>query len=260
MAARRNRTRTLLASGGALLVAFAVGGCSGTDASDAPAEKKSFALSGRTLTIEAENSVVRLVPADVKNIEVTRRIDGWVFGGSGPRGSWRMTGDTLSLAVRCRAIASDCEALHEVRVPRGVAVTVRGNNGRITATGFDTALKLRSDNGSLTVRDSSGPVDLESDNGRITAEGLSAGTVTAKSDNGAIRLGMSAVPDMVDTVSDNGRITIDLPASRTSYAVKASSDNGDVDVDVPKDPRSAHVVNARSDNGKITVRTVKGSG
>ncbi|MFD7895616.1 DUF4097 family beta strand repeat-containing protein [Streptomyces sp. NPDC059743] len=255
MAARRIRTRTLLAPGGALLVALAVSGCGSADASDVPAEKKSFALDGKTLTIEAGNSVVDLVPADVKSVEVTRRVDGWVFAGSGPDASWKMTDDTLSLKVRCRAIASDCEALHEVKVPRGVAVTVHGDNGEIVATGFDTGLKLRSDNGSVTVRDSSGPVDLESDNGKITAAGLSARTVAAKSSNGSVHLGLSAVPDTVDTVSDNGRIVIDLPASKTSYAVTATSDNGDVDVDVPTDRSSAHVVNARSDNGKVTVRS-----
>ncbi|MEV7681764.1 DUF4097 family beta strand repeat-containing protein [Streptomyces sp. NPDC088341] len=255
MAARRNRTRTLLAPGGALLAVLAVAGCGGTDASDAPAEKKSFALSGKTLTIEAGDSGVELVSADVKSVEVTRRVAGWVFAGSGPDASWKMTDDRLSLKVRCRAIASDCEALHEVRVPRGVAVTVNGDNGEIVATGFDTGLKLTSDNGSVTVRDSSGPVDLESDNGKITAERLSARTVAAKSDNGSVRLGLSAVPDTVDTVSDNGRIVIDLPRSRTAYAVTATSDNSDVDVDVRTDRNSAHVVKARSDNGKITVRT-----
>ncbi|MFF3753772.1 DUF4097 family beta strand repeat-containing protein [Streptomyces sp. NPDC002018] len=254
VAARRNRTRTLLAPGGALLLALAVSGCGGTDASDAPVEKKSFALGGKTLTIKTENSAVDLVPADVKTVEVTRQVAGWVFGGSGPHASWRMNGDTLSLTVKCRAVVSDCEALHKVTVPRGVAVTVNGDNGKVVATGFDTGLKLRSDNGSVTVRDSSGPVDLVSDNGSITARGLSARTVSAKSDNGSVHLGLTAVPDSVDTVSDNGRILIDLPRSDTSYAVTAKSDNGGVEVDVPTDGSSTHVVKARSDNGKITVR------
>ncbi|NUK05841.1 hypothetical protein HRW18_14580 [Streptomyces lunaelactis] len=40
-----------------------------------------------------------------------------------------------------------------------------------------------------------------------------------------------------------------------SYAVTAKSSNGDVDVDVPTDGGSAHIVTARSDNGKVTVRS-----
>lgn len=252
---RNTRTRTFLAAGGALLLALAVSGCGGSaDASDAPVEKKAFPFGGKTLTIDAGNSLVELVPADVEDVEVARQIDGWVFAGNGPDGIWRMKGDTLTLKVKCRAVVSNCEARHKVRVPRGVAVTVNGDNGKITATGFATALKLTSDNGAVTVRDSSGPVDLKSDNGTITAEGLTAKSVAATAANGSVHLGLTAVPDSVDTASDNGRIVIDLPRSKEKYAVTATSKNGDVDVTVPTDGTSAHIVKARSDNGGITVR------
>ncbi|MFJ1746449.1 DUF4097 family beta strand repeat-containing protein [Streptomyces sp. NPDC088116] len=256
MATRRNRTRTLLAVGGAALLVLSVSGCGGADASDAPAEKKSFPLSGKTLTIDAGNSAVDLVPADVKAVEVTRRVDGWVVMGNGPHPRWKMTDGTLTLDVKCSAVMSDCVAQHEVRVPRGVAVTVNGDNGGVRATGFDTPLRLKADNGAMTVRDSSGPLDLESDNGKITAEGITAKALAVKSGNGAVRIGFSAVPDSVDATSDNGGIEIDLPRSDTSYAVKTRTDNGKIDVDVPTSDSSSHVVKARTDNGKIAVRTV----
>ncbi|MFD5031364.1 DUF4097 family beta strand repeat-containing protein [Streptomyces sp. NPDC058405] len=255
VAASRNRSRTLLAVGGAVVIALGVSGCGGADASDAPAEKRAFPLGGKTLTIEAENASVELVPADVKDVEVTRRVDGWVFMGTGPDARWKMTDSTLRLAVECDAVASDCTSRNQVKVPRGVAVTVKGDNGSVTASGFDTALRINSDNGSVTVRDSSGPLDLDSDNGAITAEGISARTVSATSNNGAVRIGLAVVPDSVDTSTDNGQVTIDLPGSGTSYAVSASSDNGKVNVDVPTDDSSAHVLKARTDNGKITIRS-----
>ncbi len=78
--------------------------------------------------------------------------------------------------------------------------------------------------------------------------------MTARADNGEIRLGFASVPDLVDTVSDNGGITIDLPPGKLTYAVDASADNGDVSVDVPRGD-SARVVKARSDNGHVTVRS-----
>jgi hypothetical protein len=252
----RGGIRALLGLGGAVLLVLAVSGCgSGADASDAPAEHRSFAFGGKALTIDAGNASVTLVPADVKAVEVTRRVDGWVFMGSGPEAVWKMSGDTLTLRVKCDGIASDCTGEHQVKVPRGVAVSVEADNGKIVAGGFDTALTLRTRNGSVTVRDSGGPLDLGSDNGRIVAEGISAGEVSAKADNGAIRLGFTAVPDAVDTYSDNGRITIDLPRSKASYAVTAGSDNGKAEVDVPTDRSSEHVVKARSDNGQVTVRS-----
>ncbi|MFD7117433.1 DUF4097 family beta strand repeat-containing protein [Streptomyces sp. NPDC059922] len=255
MATRHHRSRTLLAAGGAVLVALAVSGCGSANASDAPVETKSFPFQGKTLTVDTGNAAVELVPADVKDVEVTRQVDGWVFMGSGPHASWKMTGDTLALKVKCRAVASNCESLHKVKVPRGVAVTLKGDNGKITATGFTTALKLTSDNGAVTVRDSSGPLDLESDNGKITTEDVSARNVTAKAGNGAIRLGFAVVPDRVDTTTDNGRTDIRLPGSGTAYAVTTSTDNGSVEVGVPTDKSSAHVLKARTGNGKITVKS-----
>ncbi|MDK0519270.1 DUF4097 family beta strand repeat-containing protein [Streptomyces sp. ML-6] len=235
-------------------MALVLTGCGSTDVADAPAEHKSFALSGKTLTIRADDSSVELVPADVRKVEVTRRVDGWVMLGNGPEARWGMEDDTLTLAVKCDALISDCASEHRVKVPRGVRVVVEGDNGGITASGFDTPLSLTSDNGRVTVRDSSGPLELKSDNGSIVAERVSAPSVSAQSDNGRVRLEFASVPDRVDTVSDNGGIDVVLPGGATKYAVDASADNGRVSVDVPRDGSSRHVVRARSSNGKIDVR------
>ncbi|HET6861233.1 MAG TPA: DUF4097 family beta strand repeat-containing protein [Streptomyces sp.] len=247
------RTRTLTAVGGVVVAMVALSGCGGDDAKDAPAENRSFPFSGDALTVDADNSALELVPADVKDVEVTRRADGWVFLGEGPKSSWELKDGKLVLRQKCDAIASDCDAWHRIKVPRGVAVTVVNDNGSVKATGFDTALKLRSDNGEVRVDDSSGALELKSDNGRVVAQGISAKKVTADSENGAVRLGFTAVPDLVDTSSDNGGIVIDLP--RTAYAVTTRSDNGDVKVGVPRDDSSTHVVKARSDNGEVTLRS-----
>ncbi|MEU2250297.1 DUF4097 family beta strand repeat-containing protein [Streptomyces sp. NPDC019224] len=249
----RNRS-ALMAFGGTVLLVAALSGCGSTDVEDAPVEHKSFAYEGKALTIEAENSVVEVVPADVEEIEVTRRVDGWVVLGNGPDPVWKLEGGTLTLRVKCEAMISDCEAQHQVKVPRGLALTVDADNGRITASEFSTPLKLSSDNGGVVVRDVSGPLDLKSDNGSVRAERVSARSVVARSDNGSVELDLTRVPDLVDAVSDNGRISIGLPAGRTSYAVTASADNGDVSVDVPRSDSSRHVVKARSDNGGVTVR------
>ncbi|MFD8821173.1 DUF4097 family beta strand repeat-containing protein [Streptomyces sp. NPDC059605] len=249
------RTRTLIASGGAVLMALVLTGCGGTDVGDAPAEHKSFALRGKTLTIRSDHSSLELVPADVQKVEVTRRVDGWVMFGSGPEPRWGMEDDTLTLGVKCDALVSDCDSEHRVKVPRGVRVVVEGDDGRITASGFDTPLSLTADNGRVTVRDSSGPLELKSDNGRITAERISAASVSAQSDNGRIQLEFASVPDRVDTVSDNGGIAVVLPGGGTKYAVDASADNGRISVDVPRGENSRHVVKARSGNGEIDVRS-----
>jgi hypothetical protein len=241
--------------GGALLVGLAVSGCGSANAGEAPVERRTFSLGSGALTIEADNSDLELVAADVQDVQVTRQVDGWVFVGDGPEASWRIEDGTLTLRVKCDALASDCESRHTVKVPRGVAVTVADDNGSVTASGFETALEIRSDNGAVTVRDSSGPLELDSQNGKVVTERVTAKAVTAHADNGSVRLGFTAVPDRVEAVGDNGQIVIELPGSGAPYAVTATSDNGDVDVDVPTDETSAHLVKARSDNGKVTVRS-----
>lgn len=251
----RTRTSALVASGGAVLLVLALSGCGSTDVEDAPAEHKSFALSGRTLTVDAEDSTLDIVSADVEQVEVTRRVDGWVVLGDGPDPSWRMEGDKLTLRVTCDAMISDCASQHQVKVPRGVVLTVEADNGSVVASGFDTRLVVASDNGKVVVRDSSGPLELRSDNGHVLTERYSGTSVIARSDNGAIRLGFTEVPDLVDTVSDNGSISIDLPAGPGTYAVTAEADNGDVSVRVPRSDSSRHLVKALSDNGEVTVRS-----
>ncbi|MFI2782597.1 DUF4097 family beta strand repeat-containing protein [Streptomyces sp. ALB3] len=255
MTIRTRRTDALVAIAGTGLLVAALSGCGSADAEDAPAEHKSFAFSGKALTIDAENSTLRLVPADVEQIEVTRRVDGWVALGSGPDPVWKLEGDELRLEVKCRAVISNCQAHHEVKVPHGLALTVQGDNGEVTAAGFTAALDISAANGGVTVRDVSGPLKLSADNGTIEAERVSGSSVIARSDNGSVQLGFTRVPDLVDTVSDNGSISIDLPAGKDTYAVSAEADNGAVSVDVPRSDSSTHVVKARSDNGEVTVRS-----
>ncbi|MEU8705006.1 DUF4097 family beta strand repeat-containing protein [Streptomyces sp. NPDC048565] len=255
MTIRTRRTEALVAAGGTVLLVAALSGCGSTDVGDAPDEHKSFAFSGKALTIDADNSSLELVSADVKEIEVTRRVDGWVVLGSGPDPVWKLDGDTLRLEVKCGGMISDCDGHHVVKVPRGLGVTASGSNGEVSATGFSAPLKLSGDNGGVQVRDISGPLELSSDNGSIEADRISGSSVTARSDNGSIKIGFTQVPDLVDTVSDNGRIAIDLPAGKETYAVSAAAENGDVSVTVPRSDSSKHVVKARSDNGEITVRS-----
>ncbi|MFF9347354.1 DUF4097 family beta strand repeat-containing protein [Streptomyces sp. NPDC014734] len=248
-------TRALVASSGAVILGAVLTGCGSTDPGDAPAEHKSFALSGRTLTVESGNTALEIEPADVRKVEVTRRVDGWVVAGNGPDPQWGMEDGTLTLKVKCRALISDCAARHQVKVPRGVAVVIKNGNGKVTASGFDTSLTLNNRNGGVTVRNSSGKLALETHNGAITAEGISAKSVSARSENGSMRLDFSSVPDLVETRAHNGSTVIGLPNGSTTYAVSAAARNGHVSVEAPRSDDSPHVVKASSNNGRITVRS-----
>ncbi|MER5971380.1 DUF4097 family beta strand repeat-containing protein [Streptomyces sp. NPDC002055] len=246
--------RSVVALSGALLLAVAATGCGSADAADDKTpERRDFALRGHALTVVAENTDVELVPADVEKIEVTRWFNGWTAVGGGVEKYWRMQDGELRIGVDCDGLINNCDTRHVIKVPRAAAVTVKGDNGDLTAKGFGTPLTLASDNGTVRVRDSRGRLDLSSDNGGVSATGIGARRVSAQSDNGDVRLAFARVPDRVETGTDNGGTDVALPRAR--YRVEAGTDNGDTDVSVPRSDRSGHTVTARSDNGDITVRT-----
>ncbi|PRH77555.1 hypothetical protein C6N75_19645 [Streptomyces solincola] len=245
--------RSLVAAGGVAAGALALTGCASSDLESAPVERKTFAFDGDTLAVQADDSEVVLVSADVGDVEVSRQVDGWGVFGSGPEPVWRLEDGKLTLAVECDAMISDCAARHEVKVPHGVAVTVDGDNGDLTAEGFGRPLRITSDNGTVTVRDSVGAVDATSNNGDIRVEGKTSEQVTARAENGDVRLALDHAPRKVDLINDNGDVVIEVPGGG-AYAVDAHSDNGEVRVGVPTDPDSAHAVRVRTANGDVTVR------
>ncbi|MFI9200542.1 DUF4097 family beta strand repeat-containing protein [Streptomyces sp. NPDC053048] len=256
MLSRARRAARVSALAGATLIAGVVlTGCGSADADDATPEHRSFSISGRELTVDTDNSAIELVPAagDGKEVKVTRWFDGRVMAGSADV-TWSMTDDdTLRLRMKCTGLSVDCEAKHRIEVPRGVAVTVKDDNGAVTARGLETALRIRSSNGAIDVRDAKGAVELRSSNGQITAKNLRSPKVKATTSNGEVRLGFDKAPDEVRTSTSNGATRITLP--RTPYKVDARSHNGQVSVDVPRDDAAPRLVSARSGNGAIEVRT-----
>ncbi|MYV71704.1 DUF4097 family beta strand repeat protein [Streptomyces sp. SID2131] len=232
-----------------------VGGCGTADAEGAAVERRSFAFDGSELVVDSDDSRLVITPADVDDVRVERQVDGWVFMGSGPEASWKLVDGRLTLRVDCDAVASNCEAVHRIQVPRKVSVAVESDNGDVTAEGFATPLKVRTDNGDVRVRKAGAALDLGSTNGRVTVDaGTTSTDLTVRTDNGDVRLALGAVPRNVDVATDNGGITVEVP--KAEYAVAGSSGNGSVRVDVPRNDGSGHGVRARSENGNVTVRTV----
>ncbi|MEU9607021.1 DUF4097 family beta strand repeat-containing protein [Streptomyces sp. NPDC048057] len=242
--------------GGLLLGATGCGGS--TDVAGAPMERAAFGMEGKVLTVDAGDTDVEIVPADVTDVRVSRQVDGWAVFGSGPDASWRMERDRLTLRVDCDGLG-DCASRHTVQVPRDVAVTVEHDNGSLTARDFTTALTISTDNGDVTVRDTTGDLNLDSDNGTIVAERITAGKVRAETDNGKVRIGFKegAGPGRVEAVSDNGDIVLELARDGAPYAVTAKAGNGKRRVDVPTDDDSPRVVKALNDNGNVTVRLAR---
>ncbi|MER6524656.1 DUF4097 family beta strand repeat-containing protein [Streptomyces sp. NPDC001508] len=252
---RSAHARMGVAVGAVAVVVAGAAGCGGSAGDDKHPDHRSFALHGRTLTVDSDDSALEIVAVDsakAGTVEVTRWFQGSVVVGSDPRVTWSMKDDRLVLRVKCSGLVADCSARHRIEVPRGIAVKVEDDDGSVRARGFKDALDIRTHDGSVRVTDSSGPLELRSDDGSVRAE-VSSPTVRASSHDGSVRLRLRAVPDLVDARTDDGSVTIDLP--RATYRVTTGADDGSVDVSVPRDDASAHTVTARTRDGKITVRT-----
>ncbi|XUL87834.1 DUF4097 family beta strand repeat-containing protein [Streptomyces galilaeus] len=257
MTRSRSTRRVLTATAGVALLLAGVSACGGASAGDDKhPDQRTFALSGRTLTIDSDDSALEVVAADSNpagKIEVTRWWQGSVAIGSGPKVTWAMKGDRLVLRLKCSGVIADCSAKHRIEVPRGVTVKVEDGDGSVRARGFKDALSVRTGDGSVHVTDSTGPLTLHTGDGSVHAE-VSSREVRTTTGDGSVHLEFGVVPDLVESRSGDGSVTVTLPKGAAKYRVATRTGDGGVDVSVPRDSSSSHVVSARTSDGKVTVR------
>ncbi|MFF4355499.1 DUF4097 family beta strand repeat-containing protein [Streptomyces sp. NPDC001604] len=247
--------RAGLAAGAVGVLVGGVTACGASAGDDKEPDHRAFALVGRTLTVDSDDSALEIVAADQNpagKVEVTRWFQGSVALGKGPKVSWAMEGDTLTLRMKCSGVVADCSARHRIEVPRGVTVKVEDGDGSVRARGFEDALSIRTGDGSVHVTDSSGPLEVRTGDGSVHAD-VSSRRVRAETGDGSVDLELGAVPDLVDSRSHDGSVTVALP--KATYRVTTQTGDGSVDVSVPRSDSSSHVVSARSGDGKVTVKT-----
>lgn len=263
---RARGMRVLVGVGTTAAVVGLVAACGASAEDDSDPEQRSFRLPGRTLTVDSDDSALELVVSDdpsARDVRVTRWFDGRTVLGQSPEVTWKMSGDRLTLRMKCGGVISACSAKHRLVVPRDVAVTVLNDDGKVTATGFREPLKVRTSDGSVTVRDVRGPLDLRSADGSVRALGITSKRVSAVSQDGSVRLELASAPDRVQARSQDGSVTVALPVrdggagrgdAGDAYRVDTHTVDGGTDVTVPRDRRSPHHISVRSVDGRLTVR------
>jgi hypothetical protein len=128
-----------------------------------------------------------------------------------------------------------CKVDLRIAVPADLAVDVRTDTGRITAT------------------DLGGQLRLSSETGTIRATGLRSTEVDARSDASEVRLRFATAPRRVEAVSDAGRVEVAVPLD-DAYRVDARSDAGRAQVAVRTDPVSDRTITAVSGARSVVVR------
>ncbi|WP_020116086.1 DUF4097 family beta strand repeat-containing protein [Streptomyces canus] len=247
--------RAAAAAGILALVVAGATACGASAGDDKTPDHESFALQGRTLTVDSDDSALEIVAADANKagtIEVTRWFQGTVAVGKDPEVTWSMKDDRLVLRMKCSGVVADCAAKHRIEVPRDISVKVVDGDGSVRARGFTRPLSISTGDGSVRVTDSSGPLELRTGDGSMRAQ-VTSRRVTARTGDGSLHLELGAVPERVETRSGDGSVTVELP--KATYRVDTKSGDGGVDVSVPRSDSSDHFVSAQSGDGKITVRT-----
>ncbi|WP_338696113.1 DUF4097 family beta strand repeat-containing protein [Streptomyces sp. Q6] len=257
MTVRPSRSLRVLAVLAAVSAVAATATACGADASDdGHPDHRSFALRGTTLTVDSDDSALELVPGDGDRVKVTRWFEGSTVIGGDPKVTWDWQDDEdrLTLRLHCSGVIADCSARHRVEVPRGTAVVVRNGDGSVRASGFEKGLDITTSDGSVRVDDIKGPLRLSGQDGSLNATGIDSRRVTVRTQDGSAHIALRTVPDRVDAVSEDGSLTLAVPGSAT-YRVTTDTDDGGVDVSVPRDAHSDHRISARAQNGKVTLRT-----
>lgn len=227
------RTRALTTTLLGIMAAGVLAGCSSMEVTEA---ENSYEIKDRItrLALRGNAGSVNLHTGDGP-IQIR---ESYRYSENRPKTEHQVEGDTLRLTESgCGSnpvMFQKCEAEYDIRVPAG------------------TVVEIRLDAGSIRVHDLVGDLTAETDAGRIEGTGLRSGQTRVKSDAGSISLRFAAAPARADAGTNAGRVEIYLPTG-SGYAVDASTDAGDTDVSVDRDPASGHKITARSDAGRVSV-------
>ena len=142
---------------------------------------------------------------------MTRWFEGRVAIGGDPKVTWAMEDDTLKLRVHCSGVVADCSARHRIEVPRDVAVVVRDGDGQREGARFQGLAEHPHEGRLRTGRGLAGALTLRTDDGSVGASGVDSQRVDVNTEDGSVRLDLTAVPDRVSARGDDGSLTIGLP-------------------------------------------------
>jgi hypothetical protein len=204
------------------------------------------------LDVAIDSGSLTVVGTDTDTITVTARISDGLRSTSERQ---EIDGDRLVLRGGCPAFLSNfCNVDYTVEVPERLAVKARLDNDGARLTGVHGNLDVRSDNGRVEVRGSGeGVAVLRSSNGSVVGTDLRATEVDAHSDNGRVELTFLDPPSTVEATSDNGDVTVEVPDDGTAYVVDTGSANGSGATAVRTDPDSTRRIRVASDNGDVLV-------
>lgn len=174
--------------------------------------------------------------------------------------------EIISLAKNIENLSSlikDVYINFDIKVPVGVNVYVKNDNGEITADRMKGNLELSNDSGHIMVNNIEGNIKIDNDNGNIKVEYIQGDVIVDTDNAGEVRL--ENIKGLCEVKSDNSRIEaneiegdIDIRNNNGKISVeedavygnmKIESGNGNVEVDIDKFDNC--IITGEIDNGVI---------
>lgn len=161
----------------------------------------------------------------------------------------------LVVDVACRD-ALICRVDLRLGLPAAASLQLETGDGHVRVEAARaTDLWARTDLGDIVVEGASGTVDLDSGAGSVEASGLSSAVARGSTSMGDVSLAWSGgVVQSASVESGMGDVELRVPAG--VYEVEASSDLGDVSVDVQTGEGAGAVLSAHTGAGDVVVESV----
>ncbi|WP_256838176.1 DUF4097 family beta strand repeat-containing protein [Ornithinimicrobium faecis] len=159
------------------------------------------------------------------------------YGFSNPDVTISVSGDTAALSATCLTMWLDnCSVRWEVVVPTETAVAIDNNVGTIEVAGL------------------AGELDVTTDVGGVVAVDFTGERVSVHSDVGDVRIAATGAPQEVTASSDTGDVVVEVPDDGTAYRVSTTTSLGTVRNDLGSDETQSRLIDVRTSVGDIFLR------
>ncbi len=210
-----------------------------------------FPLTGQSLTIEAPDTAVDVVPGPAGKVSVERTITSG-FRTAHPR--WELRGSTLTLKTGCPTfMVANCDGHFRVSLPAQTSLKVANGDGSLHVSDLRGALDVNSADGSVSLVGVSGDVRVRSVDGSVRGEDLTSRQVTVDSQDGSVRLAFASAPQQVRVTSADGSARVLVPRVASGYVVDKQTRDGSVGGDVSTTPGAARAVTVHGLDGSVDV-------
>lgn len=160
-------------------------------------------------------------------------------------------GSTISVECSYRDNGS-CDIDVEVRIPAGLMLDINGGAGDVMLSAVDAQTSVTTSAGSVIARGSTGTLDVATRFGDIEITDADLSAVEVNTTFGQVILDSRVPPDSIRVQNTMGDSTVTLPAAEF-YDVDATSEKGDIAIEVVDDPSSPRSVSVTSEEGQISV-------